>query len=52
MQTPRSSMLDVTTAGLVIGLVLLRFARKTGVVWLGVLSLALLVMRPRSPSTP
>lgn len=34
----------VMMAPVAIGLVLLRFARKTGVVWLGVVSLALLIM--------
>jgi plastocyanin len=36
--------LAMLAAPMVVGLVLLRFARKVGVVWLGVVSLALLVM--------
>lgn len=36
--------LAVMAAPFLVGLVLLRFARKTGIVWLGVVSLALLVM--------
>lgn len=36
--------LAMIAAPFVVGLVLLRFARKTGIVWLGVVSLALLVM--------
>lgn len=36
--------LAMMAAPFLVGLVLLRFARKTGVVWLGVVSLALLVM--------
>jgi plastocyanin len=36
--------LAMMAAPFLVGLVLLRFARKTGIVWLGVVSLALLVM--------